>query len=82
MSERRNNAELRAEANSHKKQQQLQDGEKARAEYRSAARALDENTARLRALRLAKEAADREAGITPAPKRNMKRFRNPRSNLR
>ena len=82
LAERRDNAKLQAEASFHKKEQQVQDGQKARAEYQSAARALDENTARLRALRLAKEAADREAGITPTPRKKAKPMRNPRSNLR
>jgi hypothetical protein len=82
LAETRDNAKVHAEASFRKKEQQLQDAQKARAEYQSAAHALDENTARLRALRLAKEAADREAGIAPAPKPKVKRFRNPRSNLR
>ena len=82
MSDRRDKAKLDAEASFQKKEQRLQDAEKAKAEYESAARVLDENTARLRALRLAKETADREAGIAPAPKKKVRRARNPRSNLR
>jgi hypothetical protein len=38
------------------------------AEYEAAARARDKNTERLKALRLAKEAADREAGLKSATK--------------
>ena len=77
-------AKARAEAIFQKKEDQRRAGEKARAEYAAEARARDENTARLRALRLAKEAADREAGIeaTPKEKARPKPVRNPRSNLR
>lgn len=77
-------AKVRAEATFQKKEDQRREGEMARAEYESEARERDENTARLRALRLAKEAADREAGIEIAPKQKArpKPVRNPRSNLR
>jgi hypothetical protein len=76
-------AKDRAEATFLKKERQLREGEKARAEYDSAAHAVDKNTARLKALRLAKEAADREAGIEVAPKmKKPKPVRISRSNLR
>ena len=50
-----------------KAQMLAREGEKARAEYDAAGRAADANRARLKALRLAKEAADREAEPPPAP---------------
>ncbi len=54
-----------------KAQKLAREGEKARAEYEAAGRAADANRARLKALRLAKEAvdkdaADREAVSAPA----------------
>ncbi len=54
-----------------KAQKLAREGEKARAEYEAAGRAADANRARLKALRLAKEAvdkdaADREAASAPA----------------
>ena len=50
-----------AEAKFKKKEQKAQEGAQAMAEYEAAGRAVEKNTARLRALRLAKEAADKEA---------------------
>lgn len=50
----------RAEAQFKKKEQQAREGAQARAEYEAAQRATREKTARLRALRLA-----RDAGHTP-----------------
>jgi hypothetical protein len=44
-----------------KAQKQAREGEQAMADYHAAGRAADAKIARLRALRLAKEAADREA---------------------
>ena len=55
----------RAEASFKKKEQQLADGQKARAEYEANALAVREKTARLRALRLAHEA--RESAQNPPP---------------
>jgi 3-hydroxyacyl-CoA dehydrogenase len=57
----------RAEASLRKKQEQAREGEKAMGEYEAAARAVLENTVRLRALRLAKEAAEAAAGIKRKP---------------
>jgi hypothetical protein len=55
-------ARARAEAQFKKKEQQARDGEQARAEYNAQQQAMREKTARLRALRLAR---DRSAdGIT------------------
>lgn len=50
-------ARARAQAN-FKKQERAKDGEKAMMEYHAHSRAVREKTARLRALRLAKEAVD------------------------
>jgi len=51
-----------------RKNRQLAEGHQARAEYAARAAQIDKNTARLRALRLAKEAADREhARLNPPP---------------
>jgi hypothetical protein len=46
------------------KEQRDREGARAMAEYQAAARAVDARTARLRALRLAKEAADAERART------------------
>ncbi len=56
-----------------KAQKLAREGEKARAEYDSAGRAAELKTARLKALRLAKEAADREAAPAPVAKPKKKR---------
>jgi len=50
-----------------KAQKQAREGEQAWAEYEASGRAADINRARLKALRLAKEAAEKEA--EPAPKK-------------
>jgi hypothetical protein len=54
-------AKARAEAVFKRKQEQAREGAQAWAEYRAKQRAVAENTARLRALRLAKEAAEAQA---------------------
>jgi hypothetical protein len=51
-----------------KAQKQAREGEKAWAEYEASATAADANRARLKALRLAKEAAERAAAPAPAVK--------------
>ena len=51
----------RAEA-SFKKEERAREGAKAMREYEAESRAVHEKTARLKALRLAKEAAEKEAG--------------------
>jgi hypothetical protein len=53
-------AHRRAEA-LFKKEQQLRDGQQAMAEYQAELRAMREKTAQLRALRLARDAANRKA---------------------
>jgi hypothetical protein len=52
-----NAVKARAEA-SFKKEERLKDGAKAMSEYQANSRLIEEKTARLRALRLAKEAAE------------------------
>jgi len=55
-------AQLRAEAQFHKTIKKAQEAKEAQSQYEADARAVDEKTARLRALRLAKEATEaREA---------------------
>lgn len=58
-------AQERAEASFKKKEKQLEEGQKARAEYEANAQAVREKTARLRELRLAQEA--REGQQTSRP---------------
>jgi len=58
----------RAEALFKKKQEQLREGQQAMAEYLADGRAVREKTARLRALRLARDAAD-HLPIQLAPKK-------------
>jgi hypothetical protein len=63
-------ARSRAEA-SFKKEERAKDGAKAMVEYLANSRATREKTARLKALRLAKEAAEKEVANKPAAaKRN------------
>ena len=54
-------ARARAEA-SFRKEERAKDGAKAMVEYQTNSRVVREKTARLKALRLAKEAADKEVG--------------------
>ena len=56
----------RAQAAFHKKEMQQRDGAKAAAEYKAAGDATRIKTEKLRALRLAKEEADREAAEAKA----------------
>jgi hypothetical protein len=51
-----------------KAQKQAREGEKAWADYEAAGRAAEVKIAKLKALRLAKEAADREAAPAPTEK--------------
>ena len=55
-----------AESSFKKRERRLQEGRKAMAEHDAAARAVDANTARLRALRLARDAAEALAPAKPA----------------
>lgn len=59
MTIRPDEARARAEAN-FKKEERAKDGAKAMMEYQANARSVREKTEKLRALRLAKEAAERE----------------------
>jgi hypothetical protein len=57
-----------AEARFKKAQKATQDAKEARAHYEAEARAVREKTAKLRALRLAKEAADLETQVDKGPR--------------
>jgi hypothetical protein len=61
-------ARVRAEA-SFRKEERAKDGAKAVMEYHANNRAIREKTARLKALRLAKEAADNERELAGKPVR-------------
>jgi len=61
MADKSEEAKARAEGQFRKREQRSSEAEKAHADIAAQARALDKNTARLKALRLAKEATDREA---------------------
>lgn len=54
-------AKARAEGQFRKREQRSREGDQARADNAATARAVDEKTARLKGLRLAKEGADRDA---------------------
>ena len=68
LSSRSEQARGRAEASFRKKQEQAREGAKGMLEYEAAARAVLKKTARLRALRLAKEAAEAAAKIKTKPR--------------
>jgi hypothetical protein len=57
----------RAEASFKKKEEQAREGSKAMAEYEAERRAVSEKTARLKALRLAKEVGEAEAKVKEKP---------------
>jgi hypothetical protein len=60
-------ARARAEAKFQKQQKAAEAGAEAKAEHDTQAAAVDVNTARLKSLRLAKEAADKEADAKTKP---------------
>ncbi len=60
-------AQDRAEASFKHKQVQARESKKAMVEYEAAGQAMRDKTARLRGLRLAKEAADRQAELDKPP---------------
>jgi len=64
---RSSEARARAETN-FKKEERAKDGAKAMMEYQANSRAVREKMARLKALRLAKEADDKEREIVAKPK--------------
>jgi hypothetical protein len=59
--------QARTEASLKKKELQAREASKAMAEYEAASRALVEKTAKLRSLRLAREAAEAEARASKPP---------------
>ena len=68
--------QARAEAAFKRKEDQARDGAAAMAEYKANTRAVEQKTARLKALRLAKEAADLDAASSlppPAPAQRRKK---------
>lgn len=67
MSRNSKEAQDRAEASFTKKEHQAREGAKAFAEHEARSRAIHDKTARLRSLRLAKEAADMKAVVKPPP---------------
>ncbi len=60
-------ARTRAEAKFQKQQKAAEEGAKVTAEHEAQVRAVDVNTARLKSLRLTKEAADKEAEAKTKP---------------
>jgi hypothetical protein len=64
MADQQHDARARADVKAGKKQSAEREGAKARAAYDAETEALRAKTVRLKALRLAKEEADRKAGIT------------------
>jgi hypothetical protein len=78
----RTDARELADSKFKKKEMQLLDGRMAMAEYAAARRALSENTARLRALRLARDAAAASAAAENAatPARRKKNARSEKQN--
>lgn len=70
-------ARLRAEKSFKKQEERQRDARKAKSEYEAEARAIRENTARLKALRLAKEAEEqtKKPAAAPAKRRSASRGR-------
>ena len=66
-------ARARAEAKFQKQQKAAEAGAKATAEHEAQARAVEDKTARLKSLRLAREAADKEATAQMAAASKQKR---------
>lgn len=67
------NARNESEARFEKAQKRKKDAKVAMTEAEKEAKRIDENTARLRALRLAKEAADAEAAAAAPPKKPVRK---------
>ncbi len=70
-------ARERAESNFKKKERQAAEGATAMAEYEAQGRAIRERTARLRALRLAKEAAEGAGEAAKKPTAKARRKQHP-----
>ncbi len=68
MADNSKEAKTRAEASFKKKEQQAKEGAEARMQYEAERHAVREKTARLKSLRLAKEAADKETEAQSKPK--------------
>ena len=68
---------IRAEAKFKRKEAQALEGAKAMAEYEAASRAVIEKTARLKALRLAKEAAEARSKTAPIISAKKRRSSSP-----
>ena len=73
----REETRIQAEAKFKRKEAQALEGAKAMADYEAASRAVIEKTARLKALRLAKEAAEARAKTAPIISAKKKRFSSP-----
>jgi hypothetical protein len=69
MPDRSDEARARAEATFKKREQRAKESEQVWAEHAAAGKAADENRAKLRAQRLAKEAADERAKSDARPKK-------------
>jgi hypothetical protein len=67
MADKSEEAKARAEGQFRRREQLSRDAEQAKTENAARARAIDQNTARLKGLRLAKEAADREVKASAEP---------------
>ena len=63
-------ARTRANASFKRKELQAREGAKAMADYEADARAIEKKTARLKALRLAREEQDRQAAAAKKPGRS------------
>lgn len=68
MADNSKEAKARAEASFKKKEQQAREGAEARMQYEAERNAVRDKTARLKSLRLAKEAADKETEAQSKPK--------------
>jgi hypothetical protein len=75
MTNNRDDARLRAEAKFRKKEREAEEREKVWAEQAAATNAADDKRARLKSLRLAKEAADRDAEAGKAAQKPAKKPR-------
>ena len=79
MADNAETARAKAEAQFQKEQKRAQEGEQSRLDRVAAAKAIDVKGARLRALRLAKEADDAQAAAAaekPPPKAKKSRLKN------
>ena len=75
-------AKVRAEASFKRKQDRAREGAKAWAEYEAQHRGVDEKIARLKSLRLAKEAAEAAAEGDDAQRTHTEKLRRPSASVR